>query len=242
MKKTIEKIVSNTAAQALPAIYREPLIGYAEAANPIFAYLKTVVDENHLLPADLLPGAKTVLAFFLPYKKEVVDSNRSGNIASRMWAEAYEQTNKLIDVICHRLNQTLSEEGIASAWLLPTYEFDKQKLVAHWSHRHAAYACGLGTFGRNNLLITKKGCAGRLGTMVLDIELEPNKTPKTVQSCYGDNGCMYCVQNCPVEALNPQNFDRHKCYSHCQSADNLFADLNSVEVCGKCSTGPCSFK
>lgn len=240
MKNLIEEYIAGRAAQA-PGLYRRPLTGYAAADDEMFTRFKAVVDERHLLPADLLPGAKTVLAFFLPYKKEISLANRPGTVAARSWAEAYHFTNILIDEICQGLNSLLVRHGIKCAWLLPTYEFDNERLTAQWSHKHVAYACGLGSFGQNHLLITAKGCAGRFGTMILDVALKPDARPDITHTCAADSGCSYCRTICPEQALTPEGLNRHRCYKRCLENDRLFADLDCVEVCGKCATGPCAY-
>lgn len=241
MKTLIENFLTERVANTNLPFYRQPLTGYARADDEIFIQFKSVVGDSHLLPTDLLPGAKSVLAFFLPYTKEIISGNREGISASLQWAEAYDCTNKLIDNIFRELNEVLAGHGVKVAWLLPTYEFDKKRLVAQWSHKHVAYACGLGNFGQNHLLITSKGCAGRFGTAVLDVNLEPSLRSGIIQACWAEKGCEYCRKNCPVQALHPSGFDRHKCYSRCLANDTLFPHLDCVEVCGKCSTGPCAY-
>lgn len=241
LKTIITNFITESVANSSSNLYRTPLIGFASANDSIFLQLKDVISAEHLLPIDLLPEARTVLAFFLPYVKELPDSNRKGDFASRKWAEAYDSTNKLINDICCNLANLLNAYCVKAAWLKPTYEFDKQKLYAQWSHKHIAYACGLGSFGRNQLLITSSGCAGRFGTLVIDAIIKPTSRLSPVRSCFAEKGCIYCFENCPVQAVNQTGFDRHKCYRHCLANDRLFPDLNSVEVCGKCSTGPCGY-
>ena len=240
MKKMIEKLIDEKVSASSEPIFRQPLTGYADAGDPIFRTLKSVIGPEHLLPAEILPGAKSVVAFFIPFSKEIIVGNREGEYASRKWAEAYDITNKLIDSICLDLSKTLSPLGVQMAWLLPTYEFDREKLIAQWSHRHAAYACGLGSFGRNNMIITKQGCAGRFGTAILDTYLEPSPRAELIHACSRDNGCVYCVQICPVHALGEADFDRHKCYQRLLENDRLYPDLDLTDVCGKCVTGPCA--
>lgn len=242
MKQLIETTIRQTILQSRLSYYREPLIGYAKADDPIFFELKKAVSPEHLLPQDLLKGVRSVLAFFLPFQKEIILNNRNGSSASREWAEVYIQTNQLIDQICATLKSTLDKQGVRLESQPPTYFFDPELLVATWSHKHVAYACGLGTFGWNHLLITTKGCGGRFGTAVLDIPLQSNPRPNYIDYCNNQsNGCNYCRVICPVNALATKDFQRKKCYQQCQLNDQLFADLDSCEVCGKCATGPCAY-
>lgn len=241
MKQLISGIINYRVNECKNSIYRPPLVGFAKADDEIFFRLKTIIGENHLMPYELLSGARSVMAFFLPYREKLIVDNRQGSLAARSWALAYQFTNNFIDDLCKDVSHRLREKGIKTAWLLPTYEFNKDKLIAQWSHKHVAFACGLGTFGRNQLLITPKGCAGRFGTMVLDSDIEPSPRSSQTHHCFAENGCSYCRKQCPVEALNNEEFDRHKCYGQCLTNDGLYHDLECVEVCGKCATGPCAY-
>jgi hypothetical protein len=55
--------------------YREPLVGFARAADPRFRTLRESVSPIHLMPEDLVLGAQTVLSFFLPFARWVVEAN-----------------------------------------------------------------------------------------------------------------------------------------------------------------------
>lgn len=242
MKDIIENKIRHVIVESRLNYYREPLFGYANAHDPLFQYYQTLITPSHLTPMDILPEARSVLSFFLPFKKEITQNNRSGELASSEWAEVYIKTNRLISQICVELQKTLLHHGVRFAFQPPTYVFDTERLIAAWSHKHIAYACGLGTFGRNHLLITEKGCGGRLGSGVLDIDLEPSRRTEKVHSClYDSNHCQYCAKICPVNALSDSEFKRRPCYEQCQLNNQHYAALDSCEVCGKCVTGPCSF-
>lgn len=223
--------------------YRNPLVGFARADDPGFARLKEAVGPGHLLPRDLLPEARSVAAFFLPFTAELVRVNRADPYVSRQWAEAYIETNGLIAEICRVLTEELAGRGIRAAWQQPTHNFDPVALVSFWSHKHVAYLCGLGTFGRNHLLITSAGCAGRLGSLVLDAPLEPSPALRG-ENCLFRRGeeCTSCVDLCPTGALTEEGLDRRKCYRHLQEVDAYFSDLGPCSVCGKCAAGPCALE
>lgn len=225
--------------------YRQPLVSFAEVKKKDFQRLREIVGEQHLLPDDLLPGAQSMVAFFLPFSEEVVRVNRRSPYVAREWAVAYVETNKLISHICEVLVQALKEKGIEVAWELPTYAFDKEKLVARWSHRSVAALVGLGSFGLNRLLITDSGCTGRYGSLLLNARLTPSdREPKERCLYFYDGSCLKCVQRCPVNALTENGeFDRAACYKYLLEADAFFDDLPLSEVCGKCSVGmPCSLR
>ncbi|MGQ9825029.1 MAG: epoxyqueuosine reductase [Desulfotomaculales bacterium] len=223
--------------------YRKPLAGFARADDPGFLRLKGAVGPGHLLPQDLLPEARSVVAFFLPFTAELVRVNRDDPYVSREWAEAYIETNAFIAEICRVLAEELAVYGVRAAWQQPTHNFDPAALVSSWSHKHVAYLCGLGTFGRNHLLITPAGCAGRLGSLVLDAPLEPSPALRG-ENCLFRRGeeCTSCVDLCPAGALTEEGFDRQKCYRYLLEVDAHFRDLSTCDVCGKCAAGPCALE
>lgn len=242
MKKIIENSINNYVNNygEIPG-YREPLIGYAGAGDPGFRRLRDVVGPGHLLPEDILPGARTVVAFFLPFKEDLSRINRDHNYVAPEWADAYVRTNQLITGICEKTSALLAEKGIKAAWQQPTHNFDPVKLVSFWSHKHIAYLCGLGTFGLHHMLITAAGCSGRLGSLVIDHELPPSPRPGTEFCLYKRNGkCLHCVNSCPTGALTAQGLDKPKCYQRLLEVDAYYSDLGYCDVCGKCATGPCA--
>lgn len=223
--------------------YREPLLGFARADNPGFGRLRELVGPDHLLPEQLLVEAKTVLAFFIPFDQRVVASNRTNSYVSREWAIAYLETNQLIGDICTFVQSELAKMNIKSAWVSATHNFDTETLTSYWSHRHAAYLCGLGSFGLNHMLITPAGCAGRLGSMVLDCEVDETGV-RMDKDClfYNKNKCRACLKLCPVGALSDEGIDRHKCYQRLLKVSDFFGDLGVCDVCGKCVMGPCALE
>ncbi|NTU60655.1 MAG: epoxyqueuosine reductase, partial [Deltaproteobacteria bacterium] len=161
-----------------------------------------MADPNHLLPSDLLPGARSVVAFFLPFDEAVVRANRRRRAVAPEWVLAYRETNALIADITRRLTDALAERGVRAAAQPPTHNFDPVTLSCRWSHRSAAFLAGLGTFGLHRLLITEAGCAGRFGSLVLDASLPPTPPPAR-EHCLHFAGakCRACVDGCPVGAL-----------------------------------------
>ncbi len=229
--------------------YRTPLVGFAAASDQGFAGLRDVVGPGHLIPHDLLPGARTVVAFFVPFDSELVCLQREDSYVSRAWAEAYIETNRLIESVCGALGDALAEKGIMAAWQQPTHNFDPVELVSIWSHKHVAYLCGLGSFGRHRMLITRAGCAGRLGSLVTDAALPeetlaPHKrtADPTGEICLTWRGgpCDACIRRCPSGALTTDGFDRQRCYRYLLEVNDHFPDLGLCHVCGKCATGPCA--
>jgi epoxyqueuosine reductase len=95
---------------------------------------------------------------------------------------------------------------------LPFEVSPDKKGIADFSHRHAAVAAGLGTFGRHNLVIHPKfGTRVMFTSIVTNLTLHPS--PKCIQDLC--NHCNLCVDNCPGKALDePGRTDLIKCMAH----------------------------
>lgn len=224
--------------------WKEPLIGFADAADSIFNQLKDVAFEDHLTPYDILDSAKTVVAYFLPFEDVIWKSNIEGRTSSIEWAKAYIETNFLIGEINDNLIEWFKDKGYEAAKLPPEKNIDYEKLKSVWSNRHVAYIAGLGKFGLNNMLITEKGCCGRLGNIVTSFKIEPTKRSKNENCLFKhDRSCGICVDRCVNAALFVDKFDRFKCYEMCQENEKIYRELGEAEICGKCLVGlPCSSK
>ena len=225
--------------------WKEPLIAVADAGDKLFPRLKEVTRPTHALPEDLLPGARSVIAYFLPFDERIPRSNWGGRFASEEWAVAYIETNALIAAINARLAAGLRERGHETALIPATHNFDEEILMSDWSHKHVAYIAGLGTFGLHHMLITAQGCAGRLGTLVTDAVIKPTPRP-TGEACLHkhNDSCRACVRKCVAGALTEtgEDFDRQACYAVCLENGQLHSALGLADVCGKCaSIVPCSF-
>lgn len=241
-KLIADYVAAYPARKGIRNYWQRPLLGFADAADPRFFLFKEQISPSHAVPQDFLPDARTVIAFFIPFEKEIISSNTGGRNASREWACAYVETNRLISDVNLMIKEKLIELGYRSTVIPATHNFDEKTLLSDWSHRHVAYLAGLGNFGLNNMLITAKGCCGRIGSLVTNLCISP--TPLIVgESClYKDRGlCRACVKRCVHAALTVDGFNRHACYEMCLENAALFPEIGLADVCGKCLAGmPCS--
>jgi epoxyqueuosine reductase QueG len=224
--------------------WKTPLFAYADAHDPLFLLFKDVVSPTHCLPQDFIPEAASVIAYFLPFEASIVRSNVPGRLSSEAWGRAYIETNTLIGEINAHVARELAAKGFKGTNMPATHNFDEERLMSDWSHRHVAYAAGLGTFGLNNMLITEAGCAGRVGSIVTDLVLEPTPRPDLERCAYkADGSCGACVSACVHNALFFDHFNRHRCYEMCLENARHLKHLGLADVCGKCIAGmPCAFK
>ncbi|MCI2425111.1 epoxyqueuosine reductase [Candidatus Acetothermia bacterium] len=223
-------------------VWGSPIVGFASASDSMFNTLKSAVSESHAMPAELLHNAQTVVAFFLPFTEETARTNIAGETSSWEWARAYVETNKLIHDLSLHMQAFLSAHHHQSAITPATHNYDTDKLISDWSHRHIAFTTGIGRLGLNNMLITEQGCCGRVGSFVTSARVEPDPQRQQEACLYRYNGeCMKCVERCVNNALSKDKFDRHKCHEMCLQNGKLFLSLGKTDVCGKCLVGiPCS--
>ncbi|MHC4945272.1 MAG: 4Fe-4S binding protein [Planctomycetota bacterium] len=245
IKAAIERFVRNyPERQKTATLWETPLTGFAAADDPLFDRLKSAVGPTHAMPQDLLKEARTVIAFFLPFLIDLAKTNKKGRDASREWAIAYLETNRLIHDLSEHLKQFLESRGHAACLMPATHNFDPKRLKSDWSHRHVADIAGLGRFGFNNMMITDKGCCGRIGSLITSLAVEADARPEGEACLYRlDGTCLKCVDRCVNDALLEDRFDRFKCHEMCLQNEKLHLSLGKADVCGKCLvTVPCSHR
>ncbi|WP_163338391.1 epoxyqueuosine reductase [Desulfopila sp. IMCC35008] len=220
----------------------DPVVGFASAADPLFEELKNVVVSTHTLPRDLLPDAQTVISFFLPFSKSIAATNIRGKMSSPEWATCYVETNELIKQLGYHLHEVLEKAGEKLVAIPATHNWIEDKLVSNWSHRHVAFIAGLGRFGLNNMLITEKGCSGRIGSLITTGAIPADKRPEIEACLYKyEKSCKKCVQKCVNEALFKDSFDRFKCYAQLLENVEEYKNVGYADVCGKCLVAvPCT--
>ena len=244
IRETITHQVSN---QNLITAYREPIIGFLSADDPGFEDLNSLIGFDHYLPGDLLPGARSIVCFYLPFSPNIVYANQAHQeLVAREWAVAYQETNRLIGQITSQLIEELGALGIRAAAEPATGNFDQNALKSRWSHKSMAVMAGIGSFGLHQLVITDAGCTGRIGSFVVDIDL-PFENPPGKERCeyFATGACLDCVLACPVDALGEDiQFDRRACWAQCLENGDDFRDLgDEVHMCGKCAVqGPCALE
>ncbi len=223
--------------------WENPLVAFADAKDPLFAELKNVVGIEHYSPADLMEDAETVIAYFIPFKAGTAKSNERGEIASEEWARAYIETNKLINDMNGHLYMKLKEFNYSSTILPPTHNFNKQTLISTWSHKHIGYIAGLGKFGLHQMLITERGCCGRLGSIVTNARIAPTTRPEGEFCLYEhDKSCNECIKKCFTGAMRIDHFNKTRCYERLLFNAEIHSQGELADVCGKCiCVVPCSF-
>lgn len=97
------------------AIRREPIMACARA-DERFKRLKEITVTDHALPRDLLPGAGTVVAWFIPFTRHIQRENVGGGRPALSWGRAYVSTNRMIKKCIEACPiGALSEDGMGRA-------------------------------------------------------------------------------------------------------------------------------
>lgn len=241
--REIRRFVSRYPQEAgIETGWEEPIVGFASALDPLFIQLKKAVSPTHALPADILDNASTVVAIFFPFRKSMMRTNIKDRFSSREWGTAYVDTNEMIRQLGLFLEDFLEKRGESMAVIPATHNWIEEKLISNWSHRHVAYIAGVGSFGLNNMLITGKGCCGRIGSFVTTARIEAD-TRNELPACLFkyDGSCRKCVRRCVNEALFEDGFNRFRCHEMLLENVKRLEDLGYADVCGKCEVAvPCS--
>ncbi len=168
------------------------------SARGLFADLRFTMAQPEVSchPEKLLPGARTVVSAALCYYAPGPEPARGeGRMPRYTWWDAYAELRDKLDALGRRLGA------------------EYRVLVDANQHvdREAAARSGVGFYGKNTLLITRRhGSWVVLGTLVTTAELEA--TPPLQLDC---GTCRICVDACPTGALDePGTVDANRCLSY----------------------------
>lgn len=243
-----------------PAFAPDLLLGCAAGDDPLFAQFRSDISPDYLLPGDWMalagveaaPGELSVVSWALPQTDETraaqaEETSRPARrwSANRAFGQGYQNR------MCRRLVDELTGQGIPAVCPMIRPEFRQLTsprfgFASNWSERHTAYACGLGTFGLCDGLITARGKAVRLCSVIVKAPLPATPRPYDHYRayCLYDQGCRACIQRCPAGAISEAGHDKAKCSAYC---DQIYREnresfgFDGVFGCGLCqSRVPCA--
>ncbi|MBM4240984.1 MAG: epoxyqueuosine reductase [Euryarchaeota archaeon] len=148
-------------------------------------------------PQSIYPEARTVIVIGLPVQLPIIET-----APSIYYRELYETVNSMLDSKAYEIANFLTEKGYPSIYIPRDCYGDIKVLLerplAFFSHKHAAYLAGLGSFGQNNVLLTPEyGPRVRFTSIFTTAEIGPDPA-KIKDLC---TRCILCVKNCPVNAI-----------------------------------------
>ena len=243
--------------------FADPLTGFARGDDPLFPAYKEHAGPFHWTPLEIFKltfpdspaeaGDLSVISYVLPQTEATkADNRRETEHPSERWARARifgEQVN--VNLRRHLVG-SLEKGGIevVAPMLSPLWERKEGGPLVYastWSERHIAHACGLGTFGLCDGLITPRGKAMRLGSVVarIDLPVTPRPYADHREYClfYSKGACGKCIKRCPAGALSKAGHDKQKCHDYIRGVCREYITGNygfKGFACGLCQTGvPC---
>lgn len=179
-----------------------PLVGFApvdrwetqpdELPNKLSPWI-----PQEFWPQSIYPEARTVIVIGLPVPLPIVET-----APSIYYHELYKTVNSLLDSKAYEIANFLVGKNYGAIYLPRDGYGDIQILIdrplAFFSHKHAAYLSGLGSFGQNNVILTQEfGPRVRFTSIFTTATIIPDPIKKK-DLC---TRCMMCVRNCPVNAI-----------------------------------------
>lgn len=268
IESTIREYILNapentmTLASGEPA-WEECLIGFASGADPVFDSFKTHVGEYHYTPDEIFnkefpdisvrPEELTVISWALLQRDVTRKDNGAEDVyPAKRWVMARFPGEAFNESLRRHVVETFKSKQIKSVAPILSAHYQTQSnenyfYTSNWSERHNAYAAGLGTFGLCDGLITSKGKAHRLGSVVAHVRIPPSlrlyNTHNAFCLYFTDEKCMVCAQRCPVDAITAQGHDKEKCWDHAGGTCAEYVEENfglKGYGCGLCQTKvPC---
>ena len=170
----------------------------ARRARGLFADLKFTMAQPEVSchPETLLEGARTVVSAAHCYYVDGPEPRPGeGRMPRYAWTDAYSELREKLDELGRRLGG------------------DYRVLVDENQHvdREAAARSGVGFYGKNTMLITRRhGSWVVLGTVVTTAEVE--HSPPLGLDC---GSCRLCIDACPTDALAEAGvLDTNRCLSY----------------------------
>jgi epoxyqueuosine reductase len=207
----VEELARAADELGLDAVGAAPAEPYTETerhirerrARGLFADMRFTMAQPEVSchPETLLPGARTVVSAALCYYAPAPEPRPGeGTLSRYTWSDRYAELREKLNALGHRICES-SIGGNYRVYVDANQHVD----------REAAARSGVGFYGKNTLLITKRhGSWVVLGTLVTDVELEA--TPPFDADC---GSCTLCIDACPTGALDePGVLDSTRCLSY----------------------------
>ncbi len=182
-------------------------------------------------PRDIFPDCKSVVAFgiALPKGLYITDSRLiysyfNSFACPQVDSIAY-HTAVVLENTYHGLGVPLPSDGPYDYW-------DEEKMEGRGllSMKHVAYLSGIGTFGKNTLLLNREyGNRLVIGCVLTNLEIESDEFASGI--CL--EHCDLCIRNCPVGAINESGVQQKTCRAN--SYGKTKRGFDTVE-CNRCRT------
>jgi len=177
--------------------------------------------EKRLDPAQLLPGARSIISIFVNYHQAKEQPHLDGVISK--YARGIDYHGVLKDILHELARQLHGEqaEGLSRkqrAQLFRVFVDSAPVMEKHW-----AVAAGLGWQGKHSNIITREyGSWGFLGEIITTLEFD--RYSLAIPDFCGS--CTVCIDACPTQAITePYVVDGSKCISYATIELNPAVDI-----------------
>jgi epoxyqueuosine reductase QueG len=241
----------------------DPLIGFSNGTDPLWEEFKNDIGSFYWTPKEVFSkrfphsarqaNELTVVSWVLPQTNKTKSAHRKETIfPAESWARARIYGEEVNTALHEHIVARLTAAGyeavaptLSALWERMTS--DRYGFASTWSHRHAAYVSGLGTFGLCDGLITPRGKAMRCGSIIAAIHIPPTHRPYTHHQEYclffSKGLCGQCIERCPAGAISQSGHDKDKCRQYLRTVTTEYVRSTfgfEGYGCGFCQTNvPC---
>jgi epoxyqueuosine reductase len=179
-------------------------------------------------PTDILSDAKSVIVYGKQFPRGTFLSK-----SNAPYTMARNQLIQQVDDLSVKLSTTIETEGYISVPIPSTdpYEFwDAERRHGRGiiSLKHSAQLAGIGSIGKNTLLINEKfGNRLWLGGVITNLELEPDQMTKM----FCPPNCQICIDTCPQSALDETTIEQSRCREICFTSTEGGGWLIACNLC-----------
>ena len=241
----------------------EPLVGYAAAGHPLFRQFAVDLAPFYWTPEqafllafpDLPVRAEelSIISWILPQTAATrADQSLETELPAERWARSRDHGERFNCALRLHMAATLTAVGYPAVApeRLPDFDYRRSErfgLASNWSERHTAHVAGLGTFGLSDGLITVRGKAVRIGSVIarIDLPVTPHPYDNHQAWClwYAEGSCGVCMRRCPAAAISAQGHDKDKCLDYIRQVTAPYAQETfgtKATPCGLCQVRiPC---
>lgn len=243
-------------------LWDEPLVGFARGDDPLFAQLKDDIGSFYWTPAEAFamafpdppPPRLTVISYVLPQTAATcADQAAEERYPAGRWARSRDFGETFNQQLRLHLAATLTAAGVPAVApeRLPGFDYRRSPrfgIASNWSERHTAHIAGLGTFGLSDGLITPRGKAVRLGSVVAAIDLpvppRPYRDHQAWCLWFARGTCGACIPRCPAGAIDAAGHDKDRCRDYIRTVTAPYATARfatGATPCGLCQARiPCA--
>lgn len=238
-----------------------PLVAFSSGSDPLYAEFPEHIGDFYWTPQqafsrvypDVPAEELTVISWVLPQTKATkLDNRKQDKYPAERWARSRKFGEEFNDALHDTLVKALTDAGVNA--MAPSRHEDWEWLKSEqvgitstWSHRHAAYVAGLGTFGLCDALITPAGKAMRCGSIIARINIPPTPRPYQDRNAYclyfAKGTCGACMRRCPVGAITPEGHNKEACKKYVLENTKAYVKEEigfDIYGCGLCQVGvPC---